>query len=79
MLVVRCVVCAGAGMRGLKNVVEMRWVANAMVAAGSRETAPEDISSVHNHNILYLFLVVIIRYMYIFLVVVCILHEEGVG
>ena len=33
-----------AGMRGLKKVVEMRWVARAMVAAGSRETAPEATS-----------------------------------
>ena len=33
-------------MRGLKNVVEMRWVAKAMVAAGSRETAPEAASMI---------------------------------
>ena len=31
-------------MRGLKNVVEIRWVDRAIVAVGSRETAPEAAS-----------------------------------
>ena len=37
---------AGAGMRGLKKVVEMRRVARAIVATGSRETAPEATSMI---------------------------------
>ena len=37
----RCDVCTGAGMRGLKKVV-----ARAIVATGSRETAPEVASMI---------------------------------